>query len=136
MIAAFICVMSLAALIQFAVSQWRSIWITVAAQPLSKAVEAATGIATDAICADHFETLVRASGQIAPSPQERNLWLKEVNIYYRALRACLKLSGTAVPVVSNWAKRELTECSKFAAAILDQRLNAANLAYSTEGPQS
>lgn len=136
MIAAFICVMSLAALVQFAVSQWRSIWITMAAQPLSKAVEAATGIATDTICADHFETLVRASSQMGLAPQEGNLWLKEVNIYYRALRACLKLSGTALPTVSNWAKQELTECSKFAAAILDQRLNAANLAYSSEGPQA
>jgi hypothetical protein len=130
-IAALICVMSLAALIQFAVSQWRSIWITVAAQPLSKALEAATGIANEDIGGEHFDMLIRASGQVEMAPQEGNLWLKEVNIYYRALQACLKLSGTAMPVVTNWATRELTECSKFAAAILDRRLNA-NFAYISE----
>ncbi len=135
MIAALICVMSLAALIQFAVSQWRSIWITIAAQPLSKDLENATGIANDAIGADHFPMLIHASRQMCPSPQEGNLWLKEVSVYYRALRTCVKLSGTALPSVSNWANRELMECSRFAAAILDRRLNA-NFAYSPEGQRS
>lgn len=134
MIAAFICVMSVAALLQFAVSQWRSIWITIAAQPLSKSLEAATGIANEAIGAEHFEMLIRASDQMCKSPQEGNLWLKEVSIYYRVLQACSKLSGS-LPAVSNWAKRELTECAKFAAAILDRRLNS-NLAYSVEGQNS
>ncbi len=135
MIAALICVMSLAALIQFAVSQWRSIWVTIAAQPLSNALEAATGIANEAIGADHFEMLIRTSRQMGPSPQEGNLWLKEVSVYYRALRTCVKLSGTKLPSVSNWANRELKECAKFAAAILDRRLSA-NFVYSSEGQPS
>jgi hypothetical protein len=134
MIAALICVMSLAALIQFAVSQWRSIWVTIAAQPLSNALEAATGIANEAIGADHFEMLIHTSRQMSPSPQEGNLWLKEVSVYYRALRTCVRLSGTKLPSLSNWANRELTECAKFAAAILDRRL--ANFAYSSEGQHS
>jgi hypothetical protein len=132
MIAAFICVMSVAALVQFAVSQWRSIWITIAAQPLSKSLEAATGIANEAICAEHFEMLVRTSDQMCKSPQEGNLWLKEVRVYYRVLQACAKLSSNSLPTVSNWAKEELAECAKFAAAILDRRLNS-NLVYGTEG---
>ncbi|MGC1105833.1 MAG: hypothetical protein WA876_04780 [Candidatus Acidiferrales bacterium] len=127
--------LSLAALIQFAVSQWRSIWITIAAQPLSKDLENATGIANSAIGAEHFPMLIHASHRMSASPQESNLWLKEVSVYYQALRACVKLSGTALPSVSNWANRELTECSKFAAAILDRRLNA-NFAYSSEGQHS
>lgn len=135
MIAALICAMSFGALIQFAVAQWRSIWLTIAAQPLSSALEAATGIANDAIGADHFEMLIRASGQISPSRQERSLWLREVSAYYRVLRVCLNLSGTALPGISNWAKRELTECSKFAAAILDRRLHASFVCAS-EGQHS
>lgn len=130
-IAAFICVMSLAALVQFGVSQWRSIWLTLAAQPLSKTLETATGIANEDIGAEHFQMLIRVSAQVDPAPREGNLWLKEVNIYYRVLQACLKVSGTTLPAVSNWAKRELMECSKFAAAILDRRLNAS-LAYIPE----
>ena len=36
MIAAFIVVLSIAALMQFAVAQWRAMWITIAEQPLSE----------------------------------------------------------------------------------------------------
>ena len=123
MIAALICVMSLAALLQFAISQWRSIWVAIAAQPLSSSLENATGVANAAICAEHFEMLTRASEQLGRSLHESNLWMKEVAIYYQALRAFRKLSRKVFPSVSNWANRELIECSRFAAAILDRRLN-------------
>lgn len=113
---------------QFAVAQWRSIWITIAAQPLSKALEAATGVASNAICAEHFEELVQALDQMPPSPQEGSLWLKEVRIYHGIVQACLTLSGTIFPPLSNWARRELAECARFAAVIFDQRLNA-NFTY-------
>ena len=122
MIAALICVLSFAALVQFAIFQWRSIWGTIAAQPLSSSLETATGIANDAICAEHFEMLVHASEQLCQS-HEGGLWIKEVGLYYRGLRASRRLSGKAFPSVANWANRELTECAKFAAAILDRRLN-------------
>ncbi|HEV2618292.1 MAG TPA: hypothetical protein VGU63_16965 [Candidatus Acidoferrales bacterium] len=128
MIAALICVMSLAALAQFAVSQWRSIWVTIAAQPLSNSLESATGIANDAIGAEHFEILSLASEQLGRSLHESNLWIKEVKLYHRLLRASRKLSGKALPSVSGWANRELAECAKFAAAMLDRRLNNS-LAY-------
>ena len=130
MIAALICVMSLAVLVQFAMSQWRSIWVTMATQPLSSSLESATGVPNDAICAQHFEMLIHESNQLGRSLHDSNLWVKEVCIYYQALRACQKLSGKALPSVSNWANRELTECAKFAAAILDRRLNNS-LAYGT-----
>ncbi|MGH9731680.1 MAG: hypothetical protein ACRD4A_08265 [Candidatus Acidiferrales bacterium] len=128
MIAALICVMSLTALLQFAISQWRSIWITIAAQPLSSSLESVTGIANAAICAEHFEMLTRASEELGRSMHESNLWMKEVVMYYQALRAFRKLSGKTLPSVSNWASRELVECAKFAAAMLDRRLNNS-LAY-------
>ncbi|HEV2289898.1 MAG TPA: hypothetical protein VGR81_13220 [Candidatus Acidoferrales bacterium] len=128
MIAAFICVMSLGALVQFAISQWRSIWVTMAEQPLSNSLEAATGIANSEISARHFDMLVRASEQLSRSAQKGNLWMKEVKVYYRALQACLKLSGTALPRLAGWANREMTECARFAAAVLDRRLNNS-LAY-------
>lgn len=135
MIAALICVLSLAALLQFAISQWRSIWITIAAQPLSSSLESATGVANTAICAEHFEMLTRASEELGRSLHESNLWMKEVVIYYQALRAFRKLSGKALPSVSNWANQELIECAKFAAAMLDRRLNDS-LAYESTNPNS
>jgi hypothetical protein len=122
MVAAFILVMSVAALAQFAILQWRSMWITVAAQPLSNSFQGATGIAGTAVGADDFDYLVKTSEQLCPGPQQSNLWLNEVRIYYRALRTVQKFCA---PSLAGWAKRELTACSRYAAAILDQRLNAS-----------
>lgn len=93
MIAAFILVLSVAALVQFGVSQWRSIWISIAQQPLSESLQSATGIAASAIGADDFEVLARTSEQLCPSAQERNVWLKEVRVYYRLVRAVQGLSS-------------------------------------------
>jgi hypothetical protein len=130
LIAALILVLSVAALIQFGIAQWRSIWISIAEQPLSASLQTATGIPADAIGADDFEVLARTSEQLCPSPQERNVWLKEVRVYYRLVRAMQNLSSERLPALAQWSKAELVTCSRYAGAVLDQRLNA-NLAYSS-----
>ena len=135
MIAALIFVMSMAALTQFAISQWRSIWVTIAAQPLSDSLENATGIENHAIGAEHFELLVQAANQLEKSAGEGNLWLKEVGVYYRGLVACRKVCARVLPTVAKRADRELGQCAKFAAAILDRRINNS-LAYSATAQNS
>lgn len=130
MIAALICVISLATLIQFAISQWRSIWLTIAAQPLSKSFEAATGIAHDSVGAEHFEWLIRIIEQRSPLRQEGRSWLKAIALYRKGLCAFLKLGGNALPSVAGWTRQELTECSKYAATTLDRLLNAS-MAYNS-----
>lgn len=131
MTAALILVFSVVALIQFAISQWRSIWITVASQPLSENIHAATGIHGDAICADDFDLMARTSEKLCPSPRGGNKWLREVQIYYRMVRMLERISAKNVPALAGWAKNELVACSRYAAAILDQRLNT-NLEYAAE----
>jgi len=130
MLAASILVMSVVLLIQFAVAQWRSMWTTVAAQPLSPALETATGISSAAIGPEHFEQLARASEEFGRGSQSQNSWLREVRLYYRALRNLQRLCAAALPGLSSWAAGELVTCSRYAAAVLDQRLNT-NLAYVT-----
>jgi len=131
MIAALILVMSVAAIAQFAVAQWRSMWITFATQPLSSSLQAATGIAGDAIGAKDFELLVQTSEQLCPSPEERNIWLREVRIYYRMIRTLDNVCAKKITGLSEWAQREMKTCSRYAAAVLDQRLNS-NLTYASE----
>ena len=77
MIAALIVVLSVAALIQFAHSQWRAMWITIAEQPLSEFFTATTGISGDQIRADHFDFLTRTSEQLGSSAKQSNLWVKK-----------------------------------------------------------
>jgi len=133
MLAACILIMSVVLLIQFAVAQWRSMWTTVAAQPLSPALETAIGISSAAIGPQHFEMLARASEEFARGSQTPNSWLREVRLYYRAVRNLQSYCARALPSLSSWAAGELVTCSRYAAAVLDQRLNT-NLAYVTGRP--
>lgn len=131
MIAIFILGLSVAALIEFAIAQWRSVWIAIAAQPLSEYLQTATGIASEAIGPEDFDRLVRTTEQLCPSPREGNAWLREVRTYYRAVQALDRICEKKLPGLSAWAKGELAACSRYAAVVLDQRLNAS-LAYASE----
>jgi len=131
MIAAFILVLSVAALIQFGVSQWRAMWLTIAARPLSDCLQAATGLDGNALKPEDFYLITKTSHYVSPAPHERNVWLREVGIYFRIVSVIEKLVGSQMPAVSEWAHSELLSCAKYAAAVLDQRLNA-NLAYAAD----
>jgi len=131
MVAALILLLSVGVLAEFSVAHWRSMWLAVAAQPLSQSLAAATGIANDAIGADDFERLVSTLRRISPTPREGGVWLKEVRIYYRTMQALDAISVKKLPVLSAWAKHELVSCSRYAAVVLDQRINA-NLAFASD----
>lgn len=130
MIAALILVMSVVALIQFAISQWKSVWIVASEQPLSSCLEAATGIAANAIAAGDFDRLCQASEQLPASPMERNSWLREVRIYYRTLSVLSGSLEMVIPALAAWARKESLACARYAAVVLDQRLNS-RLAYAS-----
>src|ERR1700720_1525153 len=100
MIAICILVLSIAALAEFAISQWRSMWILVGAQPVSSSLQSATGISAESLTADHFSLLAQTIQQLCPSRKEGNLWLREVGVYYRIVRFLDK----NVPSLSSWAK--------------------------------
>ena len=131
MIALLILVVSVTALAQFAVCQWRSMWISVAAQPLSECLQAAVGLAPSQIQSSHFELLARTSEQICPATQKQDVWLREVRLYFRIVEALDRLCEKHIPAISEWAETELVACARYAAAVLDERLNA-NLAFASE----
>jgi hypothetical protein len=131
MIAAFILVFSTVALVRFGICQWRAMWLTVAARPLSDCLQAATGLDVSALRPEDFYLITKTSHYVSAAPQERNVWLREVGVYFRVVSAIKRLAGDHIPGVAKWAQSELLSCAKYAAAVLDQRLNA-NLAYAAE----
>lgn len=131
MIAAFILVFSTAALLRFGICQWRAVWLTVAARPLSDCLQAATGLDGKSLRPEDFYLITRTSHYVSPAPRERNVWLREVGIYFRIVSGIEKFAGKHIPGITQWAQSELLSCAKYAAAVLDQRLNA-NLAYAAE----
>ena len=114
------------ALIRFAVSQWRAIWISSANQPLSESLRLAAGIDAAAIGARDFGRLMNLCDQLSPELKKSSPWLSEVSLYYRVVARLEQFSNSRIPSISTWASREMQTCARYVAVVLDQSL-AMNL---------
>jgi hypothetical protein len=114
------------ALIRFAVSQWRAIWISSANQPVSDSLQLAAGIDADAIGAQDFGRLLTLCDQLSPELKKSTPWLGEVSTYYRTVAKVEWVCNARVPSIANWASREMQTCARYVAVVLDQNL-AMNL---------
>jgi hypothetical protein len=114
------------ALIRFAISQWRAIWISSASQPLSESLQLAAGIDAAAIGARDFGRLMNLCDQLSPDLKKSSPWLSEVSLYYRVVARLEQFSNSKIPSISTWASREMETCARYVAVVLDQNL-AMNL---------
>jgi hypothetical protein len=114
------------ALIRFAISQWRAIWISSANQQVSDSLQLAAGIDATAIGARDFGRLMNLCDELSPDLKESTPWLNEVSLYYRAIAAIEQISRAKVPSIATWASREMQTCARYVAVVLDQNL-AMNL---------
>lgn len=122
MMPVFILAFSIFALIRFAVSQWRAIWITAANQPLSASFQVTAGIDRSAIGARDFATLIHLCDQLSPELRDKSPWLKEVSLYYRSIAKVEQICKMKAPSIATWAQREMQVCSRYVAVLLDQNL--------------
>lgn len=122
MIAALICVISIAAFLQFFVSHCRSILAASRGVELSARVREVTGVASSSLSADDFHRLLQLV-KLCPEQSDDQVDIRAVGTYYAILRVldsiCLKL----FPGASAWAQRERASCSYFAAVALDRRIS-------------
>jgi hypothetical protein len=114
------------ALIRFAASQWRAIWISSASQQVSDSLQLAAGIDATAIGGADFGRLMNLCDELSPDLKKSSPWLNEVSLYYRAIAAIERISRTKVPSIATWASREMQTCARYVAVVLDQNL-AMNL---------
>src|SRR5437899_2668511 len=112
MLSLFILLFSGFALIRFAVSQWRAIWISSANQPLSESLQLTAGIDAAAIAGEDFGRLMNLCDQLSPELKKNSPWLSEVSTYYGAISRLQHLSRSAVPSLANWAAREMETCAR------------------------
>jgi hypothetical protein len=126
MIPLFILAFSSVALIRFAVSQWRAIWIASANQPLSDSLHLTAGIDPAAIAGRDFSRLLSLCDELSPELKSSTPWLGEVSRYYRAMAAVEHACGPKLPRIAVWAAREMQTCARYVAVVLDQNL-AMNL---------
>lgn len=111
------------ALIRFAVSQWRAIWISSANQPVSDSLQLTAGIDAAAIGAGDFGRLMTLCDQLSPELRTCSPWLKEVSLYYRVIANLERITGAKIPSISSWAKQEMQTCARYVAVVLDQNLS-------------
>jgi hypothetical protein len=123
MIAVLILAFSVLALVQFAISQWRMIWLTTANQPLSDSLRVATGIEAETIGPNDFGKLLGLCDELSPRLKKTTPWLREVRSYYRMVERLEVACRSVLPAISAWASREMKTCSRYIAVLLDQNLS-------------
>jgi hypothetical protein len=122
MTAVLILAFSVLALVQFAISQWRMIWLTTANQPISDSLHAATGIDAETIGANDFGKLLGLC-ELSPRLKNGTPWLHEVRGYYRMVERLEVVCRSIQPALSAWASAERKTCSRYVAVLLDQNLS-------------
>jgi hypothetical protein len=132
LIAAFILVISVAALIQFAVFTWRAGLLCVASQPLPNQVD--MGYANcNALQSKDFGG-ISAYQELCPEiGADARQNLRSVRLYYRFLQFVSTLGNSFLEAAmpTNWTQREMALCTRYATVVLSQRMER-NHALATE----
>jgi hypothetical protein len=121
----FILVASIIGGAQFFVGYFRSMILSMAAQPLSEKFFVAAGFKSAAMRAEDFSRLMSLH-RLMPDVKTLPNSALRLNMYYSAV----KMLGN-VPGLSGWSQNEMSNCTQCLAVIVDQRL-LHNLACAAE----
>lgn len=122
MIAALVCVVSLAAFLQFFVSYCRSVLASTSKMGLSERVREVTGIENACTAADDFARLHQLLSLCSESGRDRTE-IRAIATYYSMLRILGRVLRSLIPKVSPWLEQERRSCCHFAAVALDRRIS-------------
>jgi len=120
MLSAMLLAISAGALTQFAMYYWRAVVASVASQPISDRVLAAARL-EGGVTADDFAVFVRLY-ELTPRLQTREQGLGLVRAYQSIMSFVSQATGSHVPRVTAWSRREMTMCARYAAVCVDRRL--------------
>ena len=122
MIAALICVTSLAVLAQFFIWYCRAIVAPSLKVALSDRVREVTGIADHDVAPDDFDRLLQLV-RLCPERGDDRSEIRAVGTYYGLLAVVNRVSRSLSPALATWAEHERQNCSYFAAVALDRRIS-------------
>lgn len=121
MIAALICVISIAALLQFFVSYSRSVIAAYQKSELSEQVREVAGIDGERVRSEQFGQLVQLV-RLCPQKNDDQSDMAVVRVYYRLMGWLGVAARSIAPGIYKWAESERTSCTYFAAVALDRRI--------------
>lgn len=128
LIAAFILVISTAAMIQFAVFSWHSGLLRTASEPIADQTDPSVGPSRNLLNGKDFKEVL-ARQDLCPNLETGSVpSLRPVRIYYSALRFLNSLGNLIVspgaPGFGGWTQREMALCTRYAAVVLSHRVQS------------
>lgn len=127
MIAGFIFVMSIAALIQWSVAYSRSFILSASDLEISEKTRKIVGLADGSLSPCEFDHLV-ALVRMAPNQINDAREFRAVSAYFRITCAASQIAALFSPRAKSWLDGELSRCCHFAAVALDRRLSPVTAA--------
>ena len=126
MFAAMLFSISIVALSQFALFYWRAMLAGAAEQPVSDRVLTAVHSDSRQVTGEDFTVLVKLH-DLTPDLHPGSNGMGLVRLYYAIVDGIGTFVGRHVPAIAQWSQREATVCARYAAVVVDRRLQA-NLA--------
>ena len=123
MFSAMLLSISIVALSQFALYYWRAVLAGVAAQPVSDRVLVAAQVENGRLTPKHFQTLAGLH-DLTPDLNPNRSGLGLVRLYFRLIEGLDAILGKRIPTFALWSERERALCVRYAAVLVDRRLQA------------
>jgi len=134
LIAAFILVISLAALLRFAVFSWRAGLLRGAARPVGSEAEARAEQALNSLYSQDFRDIY-AYQKLCPDLRGGASGLRSVRVYYKIVQSLSALAGAILPkgLATGWAQGEMELCARYAQVVLRQRVARNQTVFAETG---
>lgn len=126
MIAAILLTVSLVALGQFTLYYWRAMISGVASREISDTIRVAARITSSTIGAQDFNNILILN-KLSPYLRGPKGGFRAVRAYY----SMVKRLGSIIPAMAGWANVEMATCARYAAVVMDQRMES-NIAYAAQ----
>jgi hypothetical protein len=126
MISTILLCVSIVSLGQFGFYYWRTMMISISALPVSDRIRVAAGIAAPAASSRDFRAILSVYDMV-PDLRGCSTSLRAIRVYYSVVEKV----GRLIPPIAKWSEAETTNCSRYAAVLLDQHLER-NLACAAQ----
>ena len=124
LIAAFILVISVAAMTQFAVFSWRASLLRTVSEPLTNEADGTLKPCLNLLSSSSFQEVLAVYRDICPDLGTGSTSnLRGVSLYYALMRFLSRLGSSLIPAAgAGWTQREMALCTQYATVRLSQRL--------------
>ena len=117
MTAAILLCVSIVTLGQFCFYYWRATFVSISAQQVSDRIRVAAKIGAPEVGSRDFRAILSVY-DLVPGLRGSGTSLRTIRAYH----SVVEKFGRLIPSIAKWAEAETTNCSRYAAVLLDQHL--------------